>query len=76
MDTIGVIAVAHVVVATDLAPDNVTPPPPPPPPPPTVHWRQLLQWISDTQSCSVYPKKYAHGFCFAVRCCGYTLTEF
>ena len=28
-------------------------------------------------SCStVYPKKYAHGFCFAVLCCGYTLTDF
>ena len=24
----------------------------------------------------VYPKKYAHGFCFAVLCCGYTLTDF
>ena len=25
---------------------------------------------------TVYPKKYAHGFCFAVLCCGYTLTAF
>ena len=25
---------------------------------------------------TVYPKKYAHGFCFAVICCGYTLTDF
>ena len=25
---------------------------------------------------TVYPKKYAHGFCFAVLCCGYTLTHF
>ena len=25
---------------------------------------------------TVYPKKYAHGFCFAVLCCGYTLTVF
>ena len=25
---------------------------------------------------TVYPNKYAHGFCFAVRCCGYTLTDF
>ena len=25
---------------------------------------------------TVYPKKYAHGFCFAVLCCGYTLIEF
>ena len=24
----------------------------------------------------VYHKKYAHGFCFAVLCCGYTLTDF
>ena len=22
---------------------------------------------------TIYPKKYAHGFCFAVLCCGYTL---
>ena len=25
---------------------------------------------------TVYPKKYAHGFCFAMLCCGYTLTYF
>ena len=25
---------------------------------------------------TVFPKKYAHGFCFAVLCCGYTLTDF
>ena len=33
--------------------------------------------ILDT-SCvvTVYPKKYAHGYCFAVLCCGYTLTDF
>ena len=30
-------------------------------------------WLSCT---TVYPKKYAHGFCFAVLCCGYTLTDF
>ena len=24
---------------------------------------------------TVYPKKYAHGFCFAVLCCGCTLTD-
>ena len=24
---------------------------------------------------TVYPKKYAHGFCFAVLCSGYTLTD-
>ena len=28
------------------------------------------------QPYTVYPKKYAHGFCFAVLCCGYTLTVF
>ena len=25
---------------------------------------------------TVYPKKLAHGFCFAVLCCGYKLTDF
>ena len=29
-------------------------------------------WLIHT----VYPKKYAHGFSFAVLCCGYTLTDF
>ena len=29
-----------------------------------------------TKHHTVYPKKYAHGFCFAVLCCGYTLTDF
>ena len=28
------------------------------------------------QCLTVHPKKYAHGFCFAVLCCGYTLTDF
>ena len=32
----------------------------------------LQQGISGT----VYPKKYAHGYCFAVLCCGQTLTDF
>ena len=32
--------------------------------------------VSPTYSHTVYPKKYAHGFCFAVFCCGYTLTDF
>ena len=33
--------------------------------------------ISPTNSIiTVYPKKYAHGFCFAVLCCGYTLPDF
>ena len=26
--------------------------------------------------CTVYPKNYTHGFCFAVLFCGYTLTDF
>ena len=30
----------------------------------------------EAKICTVYPKKYAHGFCFAVLCCGYTLTDF
>ena len=38
-----------------------------------------IQW--DVIICTkvlhtVYPKKYAHGFCFTVLCCGYTLTDF
>ena len=45
-------------------------------------WR--LQWIYSVfwpigwviLKHTVYPKKYAHGFCFAVLCCGYTLTDF
>ena len=32
------------------------------------YWKQ--------SSSTLYPKKYAHGFCFAVLCCGYTLTDF
>ena len=35
----------------------------------------MVLW-SDSKSHTVYPKKYAHGFCFAVLCCGYTLTDF
>ena len=36
-----------------------------------------LRWISlDLADDTVYPKKYAHSFCFAVLCCGYTLTDF
>ena len=31
---------------------------------------------TNTRLPTVYPKKYAHGFCFAVLCCGYTLTDF
>ena len=38
----------------------------------------ILNWhLYDTgRQCTVYPKKYAHGLCFAVLCCGYTLTDF
>ena len=44
----------------------------------------LLQWcqyqnkhcLAEMGLYTVYPKKYAHGFCFAVLCCGYTLTDF
>ena len=32
--------------------------------------------IINMYMCTVYPKKYAHGFCVAVLCCGYTLTDF
>ena len=35
-------------------------------------FKHNISYASDT----VYPKKYAHGFCFAVLCCGYTLTDF
>ena len=36
-----------------------------------------LCWVTWYFSAiTVYPKKYAHGFCFAVLCCGYTLTDF
>ena len=43
----------------------------------------IIIWISfnslvsgDTLCHTVYPKKYAHGFCFAMLCCCYTLTDF
>ena len=32
--------------------------------------------VSFKTEITVYTKKYAHGFCFAVLCCGYTLTDF
>ena len=52
------------------------------------HMKELTQWFLTSahqwlingfyMACmgTVYPKKYAHGFCFAVLCCGYTLTDF
>ena len=33
------------------------------------HMIDPLQW-SRADKHTVYPKKYAHGFCFAVLCCG------
>ena len=44
----------------------------------------MVCWSSITQILismyfpgdTVYPKKYARGFCFAVLCCSYTLTDF
>ena len=36
----------------------------------------IIYSCSDVHTYTVYPKKYAHGFCFAVFCCGYTLTDF
>ena len=35
----------------------------------------LRNWIQ-RDLFTVYPNKYAHGFCFAVLYCGYTLTDF
>ena len=40
-------------------------------------YKCLPIWVGYTAiDVTVYPKKYAHGFCFAVLCCGYTLTDF
>ena len=36
----------------------------------------LVVYDKNINPHTVYPKKYAHGFCFAVLCCGYTLTDF
>ena len=41
---------------------------------PSIYVKYL--WCGNTFHITVYPKKYAHGFCFAVPCCGYTLTDF
>ena len=38
--------------------------------------RVCFLWIATSQLCTVYPKKYAHGLCFAVLCSGHTLTDF
>ena len=53
----------------------------------SLHWTQLDlmcnsnlhiygKFVLQAVCATVYPKKYAHGFCFAVLCCGYTLTDF
>ena len=55
----------------------------------TLPWKIIFMLVTMLGLCSqvvhlmwwdtwhtVYPKKYAHGFCFAVLCCGYTLTDF
>ena len=39
-------------------------------------WLLYLTIVLPGLECTVYPKKYAHGFCFAVLCCGYILTDF
>ena len=51
------------------------------PPPPLFTKKTPSYWLSDHLRFimgipTVYPKKYAHGCCFAVLCCGYTLTDF
>ena len=41
-----------------------------------VSYSRYLNQYTIQALCTVYPKKYAHGFCFAVLCRGYTLTDF
>ena len=41
-----------------------------------MHMKNFLNFLLHFVAYTVYPKKYAHGFCFAVLCCGYTLTDF
>ena len=36
----------------------------------------MIDILLNHHRATVYPKKYAHGFCFAMLCCGYTLTDF
>ena len=36
----------------------------------------IMEEAAYQQYHTVYPKKYAHSFFFAVLCCGYTLTDF
>ena len=42
----------------------------------TYWWNIIILVHNYISNYTVYPKKYAHGFCFAVLCCGYTLTDF
>ena len=42
----------------------------------TVHLKTYAHVSCAPLWTTVYPKKYAHGFCFAMLCCGYTLTDF
>ena len=39
-------------------------------------WNKNVIGNTVIKAHTVYPKKYAHGFCFAALCCGYTLTDF
>ena len=39
-------------------------------------WVMAWQQKADRPLPTVYPKKYAHGYCFAVLCCGYSMTDF
>ena len=41
-----------------------------------IHWMICALFDEGVLPITVYPKRYAHGFCFAVLCCGYTLTDF
>ena len=40
------------------------------------YWNICKHCLTNMKGTTVYPKKYAHGICFAVLCCGYTLTDF
>ena len=49
------------------------------------NWKIWPRYTINGQDCvvhtihpwhTVYPKKYTHGFCFAMLCCGNTLTDF
>ena len=42
----------------------------------TLSVNETVYMVTSTNQSTVYPKKYARGFCFVVLCCGYTLTDF